>query len=114
MTPRELIRNYHQRTINSCQYSKAESLDHFLTKCKVLQKYVNTDWKVMSECEFKIGRADLVCWCKLGDNYLFHIIEILHSEKESNIENKKKYYPTANNINLRIVKTSDNLDEFDI
>ena len=113
MNPKDLIKNYHQRTINSNHYTK-EGDEHFTMKGKVLKKFADNGWSVMTECNFYKGRADVVAWIwdKYNKDYIFQIIEILHSEKEKNIEIKKTYYPKG--IIIRNVKTSDDLRLFDI
>ena len=112
MRPKDLIKNYIYRTKNSNHYTK-EGDEHFAMKGKVLKKFVDNGWNVMTECEFYRGRADLVAWTlDKNNNYIFEIIEILHSEKVENIEKKKTYYPKG--IIIRKVKTSDDLNLFDI
>jgi len=113
MNPKDLIKNYHQRTINSNQNSK-EGDEHYTKKGLVLRKFADNGWSVMTECDLGKGRADLVAWIwdKNIRDYIFQIIEILFSEKLENIERKKTYYPKG--IIIRKVKTSDDLSSFDI
>lgn len=105
-----LKKNYYRNLldINSKKYLNASkcwkniSLEHYRVMSDIVWKLANEyEMEVYSEVIFKSGgRADIFAF----NGSLAVIIEILHSEKEENIENKKTYYP---DIPIIKVKTRD-------
>lgn len=92
-----VVRVHHQNT-----------LEHEQAKLKVCYYLQSQDRSYMTECKFvKGGRADIV------DLSRGVIYEILHTEKESNIEKKKLKYPfPIVNLTTKTILTTD-LEDFE-
>ena len=84
---KQLKRN--RRDINVIKVPKNTGLNHYLAICKISFHLVNNGSKIVTEAEFTNdkARADIFDLTR-GVCY-----EVLSSEKISNIELKKQYYP---------------------
>jgi len=92
---------FHNRIRNVVKFSagtkmnrQSESMEHFITKCKVCYYLALQDKEFITEARFEpkykmsaCGRADVYC---LDDNVA---IEVTNTETTESIEKKKGYYP---------------------
>ena len=75
-------------TRNVVRFSHTETMDHYMQKCKVCYELRKMDLEFVCEARFYEGtRADIY----VLDKDL--AIEILHTEKDENLEKKRKEYP---------------------
>ena len=79
--------NYSQGTV---KITTGENRLHRQVKCDVVGYLLDAGFKVWTEATLKNGsRPDIVCM----HGHIAYIIEIVNSEKEASILNKKKKYP---------------------
>ena len=78
---------------NMFQYCKNNTDSHEDIKYLIFKTLIKRNHKVFTEVEFKDGkgRADIIAFEENTGNG--HIIEIVHSEKESSIKEKINKYP---------------------
>jgi len=82
------VSNHTKKTRDMVKIEKGNKLEHETLKFLICYIMKEKSQKFLTECRFiQGGRAD--CFC-LTTQYIY---EILMSEKESNIEEKKKIYP---------------------
>ena len=75
-------------TRNAIRFSHTETEEHFLQKCRVCYELAKMNIEFICEARFYEGtRADIYVLDKDV------AIEILHSEKDENLEKKRKEYP---------------------
>jgi hypothetical protein len=73
---------------NLVRFSPAETIDHYLQKCKICYELSKMNIDFVCEARFYDGnRADIY----VLDRDV--AIEVLHSEKWDNLENKRREYP---------------------
>ncbi len=75
-------------------YSKA----HEMKKVEICWQLLQEGKSFLTECEFENGKRADIC---VLDNA--QVIEIMHSESNESIENKRKAYP----LEIKIVRTVD-------
>ena len=95
---------------NAVKYWKGISKEHFLVMSEICFKLVEDyEMDFYTEAIFnKKGRADIFAF----NHQIAVIIEILNSEKESNIEKKEEYYPDLPIIRINVKDF--NMEEFKI
>lgn len=93
-----------------CKYYPNNSDEHEDVKWKIFKKLKKEGFDVYTECRFKNrSRADIVA-IKNGIGY---IIEVVTSEKELSIKNKKEKYPS--DFDLIFIKSSNfKLEDFNL
>jgi len=75
-------------TRNVIRFSHTETIEHYLQKCKVCYELKKMNIEFVCEARFYEGtRADIY----VIDKDL--AIEVLHTEKNENLEKKRKEYP---------------------
>ena len=85
------------RKINEIRIGENESSKHRDKKIEVCTELIKQGKSFITEAIFKIGgRADILV---LDD---FRVIEIMHSEKEFSITEKRKQYPI--DLRLEVIK----------
>lgn len=85
-----LLDGGYNKDINCCKFSRANSKEHEMKKAEVCFDVLKKGGFFLTECRFKSGgRADILA---STDDKLY-AVEIVHSEKEESIEQKKGQYP---------------------
>jgi len=104
---------YQDRSGNKEGYVKIypnNTYQHELVKFQICKKLKEDGFKIYTECRFKLnkGRADIVAISNFGVGY---IIEVVNTEKEKSINEKRNKYP--HEFSLLQVNTKDfNIKEF--
>ena len=93
------------------KYYPNNTNEHEDTKWKICKKLIKDKYDIYTECRFTTnrGRADIIA-IKFGIGY---IIEVVTTEKEKSITEKRKKYP--HNFELIVVKSRGfKIDEFEL
>jgi hypothetical protein len=72
-----------------CKIVGTVSLEHEITKAKVMHWLLKNGYDVWSEVNFNGARVDIIAI----KGHIGYVIEILHTESEKRFESKKNYYP---------------------
>lgn len=89
----KLLDNSFRHDFNSVRINTHNTKKHELAKCSKVYDLIASGKTILTEATFKNkSRADILV---LND---FEVVEILHSETETEVLNKTEYYPFELNI----------------